>query len=701
MKEKAPVANYADVIRPLLLSLGWTGSPGYLNELIPADPQEVTLDRTLAICSYLGWNFSIKRGKLANVREEFYPCLFFTSKSNYLLRKRSQDAIEVFDPAAKVFVKSSIPSMWGSYVKFSKRNVDEDTLNDMQADWFRKIISRFNRPMFYAFFISFILSILAVVAPLIVMVVFSQIAIVSDIYAIDQLWFGIVAYLSAIAMFRIVRSYLMSMISARVRNIISIQVLRRILFLPPSYTELASLTAQLTRIRDFDSIQSFISGKAAIALLELPFIAVLVLVQYHICMPISLVTISVAVIFLISGAAVKSFGRKQVKKSNLYMKDKRDFLIDAFSNLVTIRKWHLVDRWKVLFEELSTKANIQSIYDRRMQIFLDAFSQYLIACAGLITIWVGVDQIFAKQLTPGGLMGSIMITWRILAPLKSSFSVSVQMDKLRHSVDQVDRLMSLPVETGYNKMVTQDTEIEGRVTFSMVSLRYSKDASPALLGVNFEIESAETVVIIGHDSSGKSSILKLILGMYYPQSGRVLIDNLNSKQINPMSLRKQIAYMPEGSFFFKGTLLDNILLVNPEGDQDAIEMALTETGLMEEIERLPHGLNTMLTEGTLSNFSESFLRRFGMALMFIKKSNLWLLDNPSYGLEEHHERQFLATLAAAKGLATIIISTQNTEYFSIADKVIWMNEGRMKAFDTPGNVESLMVKSMALTKSAA
>ncbi len=699
-RDTLPV-SFSEVIRPLLQTLGWSGSSSYLNELISGQSEEVTEDKALSVISYLGWNFARRKSKLRNIRSELYPILFVTPQKVFLLRQRYENFVEIYDPVTKKFMHVEIPNKSGHFIRFSKRSLDEETLNDPQMDWFRKIISRFNRPLLYVFFISLVLSVLAVIAPLIVMVVFGQISIISDIYAIDQLWFGIVAYLSAMLMFRLVRSYLMSMISARVRNIISIQVLRRILFLPPSYTELASLTAQLTRIRDFDSIQAFISGKAAIALLELPFVVILIFVQYHICMPISLVTISVAVIFLLSGFLVKKVGRKTVKKSSLYMKEKRDFLIDAFSNLVTIRKLFLVEQWKNQFNDLSLKANVHSVFDRRLQILLSAFSQYLIACAGLVTIWVGVDQIFAHKLDAGGLMGSMMITWRILAPLKSSFNVSTQIDKLRHSIDQVDKLMNLPIEAGYNKIATQDTEIEGRVSFNMVSLRYSKDANPALLGVNFDIESTETVVVIGHDSSGKSSILKLILGMYYPQSGRVLIDNLNSKQINPMSLRKQIAYMPENSFFFKGSLRDNILLVDPEGDTDAIEMALSETGLLEEIDRLPAGLDTILDERSISSFSESFLRRFGMALMFIKKSNLWLLDNPGYGLGEDHERQFLATLAAAKGLATIIISTQNTEYFSIADKVLWMNEGRMKAFDTPDKVEKMMQKQFAITKAAA
>ena len=119
----------------------------------------------------------------------------------------------------------------------------------------------------------------------------------------------------------------------------------------------------------------------------------------------------------------------------------------------------------------------------------------------------------------GSLMASMLLTWKILAPMRNGFSFLLQIDKVKKTINQVDRLMALPQEEISEDAYEIDKEIKGSVHFQQVSLKYSNDAHPALLGVNFHVEPQETLVIFGHGGSGQTSVLKLILGLSVPQAG--------------------------------------------------------------------------------------------------------------------------------------------------------------------------------------
>ncbi len=679
---------------PILREQGWYGSKEQLNHVLPMSISSLKIEDVVNALSGLRIAVKEKRIKLKNIDCSQLPCIFVCENYDPMVIFEETDfGLSVFNGLSKKKQIVKADNRCGLALFFYPVKDKIKTSYDSQQRWFILVINRFRSMIAYSMLISFIISILTISSPLFVLFLFSEISAITEKNQFSQLYVGIAIYIGTLFAFKMLRTFAQAYTSARIGNIVANQVVRRLFYLPPRYTEMASLEAQISRIRDFDSIKGFVAGTAMASLLEIPFIVFILGILLLIDFQIALIPITALVIFVGIGLIAKYWSRSIGSELSGASQEYQDFVVDTLTNLRVVKSLALSTLWIENYRKHIASSLLLNMKTNSFHESISHIASGLVSLTGLATIYIGVQRIFEGELTPAGLMASIMFTWIALSPIKTGFSVAIQFDKVKKSVEQVNRLMDLGTEHRSRDSVTVTSNIKGNIIFSQVSLRYNKEAYPSLLGVSFALHAGETLVIIGHGGSGTSSVLKLILGLYIPQSGRVIIDDNNLQQIDPIALRRQIAYMPEKPFFFNGTLRENLTLRNPSATREDFAFAIQEAGLQKEIQALPEGLDTAFDEKNISRFSLSFQRRFSLALVLIQQSQLWLFDNPGMGLEDIHERRILSTLEGAKGVATIVIATQNPEYLALADKVLWLEGGRMKSFGTLEQVSpSLMIE---------
>jgi ATP-binding cassette subfamily C protein/ATP-binding cassette subfamily C protein LapB len=184
--------------------------------------------------------------------------------------------------------------------------------------------------------------------------------------------------------------------------------------------------------------------------------------------------------------------------------------------------------------------------------------------------------------------------------------------------------------------------------------------------------------------------LKLILGLYIPQAGRVLIDNKHSRQINPTFLRENIAYLPEEPTVFSGTIRQSLQMFAPKAADIEIQRVFSDLGIWDRVRALPEQFDTMLDRQEQAHLGQSFLKRLNLAMLLLRDSKLWLLDNP--GSTQDETQEILQVIRSLKGKATIIIASKTTEYFEVCDKVLWLNSGRVQFFGAPQEMNGLLQK---------
>ena len=357
------------------------------------------------------------------------------------------------------------------------------------------------------------------------------------------------------------------------------------------------------------------------------------------------------------------------------------------SHLRAVKLLGAVNLWQERYRTLSSEAAMASYNTVVVSSIVAGVSHVLVMGAGLATMAIGVTGVMDGTLSTGALIASMILVWRILAPMRTGLSILTQIGRIRKSVNQIDRLMNMRMDQQLDSNVSVSTKLRGRVTFSNVSIRYSKESTPALLGVNFDALPGQIIVIVGHDGAGKSTILKLILGLYQPQAGRVLLDGLNVRQMDPILLRHSIGYSSQANHFFYGTIAQNLRLAGPDASDEDLNDAMWKAKVMGEVESLPEGVNTRIGDHNIAQLSSSLRKRLNISRVFLRKPKLMLLDEPEAGLTEWEIGNLVATMKHIKGEGTIFITTHSGGFLDIADQAIWLEGGHVRMIGSGEDVK--------------
>jgi len=670
----------------LLDALGWRGDHGHLAEALPCDPDEMDLVEflnTMANLNFEGHGIDIR---LDRFDDRLLPGLFVGDEGGVkVLVKSGGDEILAYDGTTARYTQ--IPRRREEGTIFIFKMVESENLSLLQSQpyWFARVLARFRKLFVNSLVLSLILSLLALLSPLFIMSIYGHMTVAGSVSSYVFWGVGITIFIIANAGFRLLRSYLMGFISVRLGNIVGNQVLRRLLYLPPSFTETASLGAQVARIKDFETVRDFFAGPAATALLDMPFILLLMVGMVVIGGNVAYVPLAAILLFVLFSLGIGQIVKRVNVQSARAGSQKQEFILETLTNLRAVKYAGNRQRWLERYRTLSADAAMNSYNSAKINAVINAVSHILVSLAGIATVGVGATNVMAGRMSMGALMACVFLVWRILAPLRTGFVVITQIDRIRKSIVQLNRFMAIPLENKPETAMTLSRSVAGRISFSQVAMRYSSDAFPALIGVSFEIEQGESLAIVGHDGAGKSTVLKLILGMYVPQAGRILVDDMNVRQMDLIMLRRAIAYAPEANHLFHATIAENLRLANPAAADEELHQAAGKAGLLPAIQALPDQFETNIDASTSSQFTSDFAKRLTLARVFLKKSSLWLLDEPGKGLSSG--TWLIEELEKLKGLTTVVMVTQSQELIDLADKMLWLDRGRVRMFGPSRSVK--------------
>ncbi len=682
----APHSSFARCLVPLLDVLGWKGGRQILFEALPPDANDMTLVELLNTLAHLKFESKSSYVDLRRMDPRSLPCLLVTDSETALcVIKSDGESLLVYEGESGTYTQIE-PNLKGTGYFFRAMHPTQTSLLMRQPDWFAKALSRFWPVFGYCILISFILSVFAFATPLFVMTIYSQLNSSDSASVIALLGIGVAIFIIADAGFRLLRARLLSYTSVRLGNIVGNEVFRRIVFLPPVYTETASIDSQVNRMRDFEGVREFVAGPALTAVLDLPFTLILLLVLIVIGGSTAYVPLAAIGLFVCFGLLVTPVVRRTNAATAKSKSTRQNFVVEILSRLRDIKQTGSRASWGERHRALSAESALAGFASANAIAVVESLSHVFVVSAGVATMAVGAMNAMRGRMPTGALMASMMLVWRILAPLRSGFTVFTQLTSIKNSIKQLNRFMNMPFESKPESAMSIRRKIEGRIAFSQVSIRYSPEAQPALVGVSFAIDEGQTLVIAGHDGAGKSTILKLVLGLYTPQMGRIALGGANVRQIEPVRLRRSIGYVPQGSQVFLCTLGENIRLANPAASRAEIEAAARRAGIFDDIEALPDGFATRITRDTIAQFPQSFVKRIDLARLFVRDTNLWLLDEPEQAESQNGEDDLLAELQQAKGSKTTLLVTKQADYFEIADKMLWLDKGRVKMFGSAQEV---------------
>ena len=554
------------------------------------------------------------------------------------------------------------------------------TLHIEQKHWFwstLKLSAGMYKDVFYA---SLLINLFVLASPLFTMNVYDRVV---PNNAIETLWVfaigvSIVYIMDTFAKFT--RTFLLESAAKKSDIIMSSIIFEKVLDLKMA-NHPSSVGSFASNLKDFDNIRGFLTNATMAALIDLPFSIIFLLVIGYIGGTI--VYIPVVTMILILGYAylVKKPLRASIESTHEASAKKSSILIEALSNIETLKSLGTLNQIQWKWEESTGEIAGKSLKSRLISTSIPTITQLLIQLNTVMIIVYGVYLIQDFQLSMGGLIAIVILTGRTLAPMGQVAGLMTSYEDTRTSYETLNDIISQPSERPDGKKFVERPNFSGHIEFVDVTFSYPNTEIPALKNASFVINPGEHIAIIGRIGSGKSTIQKLILGLYEPDSGQILIDGIDINQIDPADLRSNMSYVSQDIMLFRGTVKDNITFRATHASDGAMIRAAQISGASEFIKKHPRGYEMPVGERGLG-LSGGQRQSIGIARAFLIKTPIMLMDEPSNAMDQITEAKLLENLHTALKGTTSILVTQKMTLLSIVDRVIVVNDGKV-VIDSP------------------
>jgi len=499
-------------------------------------------------------------------------------------------------------------------------------------------------------------------------------------HAVETLWVlavGVVLVLGSDLFIRLLRSHFVDEASARIDVQISASLMERVLGMrlenrPQSVGSFAS------NLRGFEQVRDFIASSTVTALIDLPFALLFVVVMAWISPWLVLPVLSVFAIVLVSGYVLQHRLHELSQSTYQASAQRNATLVESLTGIETIKAQgaeNLIQaRWERANQFLSA-LNVRMRGLSSTAMYTTATLQQLVSVS---IILIGVYLIADKQLTMGGLIASTMLAGRALAPAGQIVGLLMQYQGARTAMESLDKIMAQPVERPADKNFIHQPDLKGEIEFRHVSFAYPGRQEPSLDDISFKVSPGEKVALIGKVGSGKTTLQKLILGLYQPSGGAVLVDGIDMRQLDPADLRRNLAHVSQDVTLFYGTLRENITFGMQHATDDAILAATETAGLSEFVKRHPQGFDLPVGErGELLSGGQR--QSVGIARAVLHNAPILLLDEPTSAMDFSTEALVTQKMQAFSQGKTVVLVTHRTSMLSFVDRVIVVDQGKIVA----------------------
>lgn len=686
-------SDFSRCLLPLLESLRWQGSGRELAEAIPHMLRALDLSglcNVMANLSFMPHHFT---SHLLKLDSRLLPCLFIPPDrpAQVVLERLFDGRLRCFDggSASEVVVAPTAES--GEVYLFRSQEAAFGR-GRSGGSWFISLALRFRRQIAFAFVLTVIGTGLDMAAPIFVKSMYDQVLPSSDTVMQNNLLLGAVIALMLGFLMRSLKSRIIAHIGGRSEYILGTSIFGRVISLPASSTESVSVNRQVGRLRNFESLRDFFLGPLTIIVFELPA-TVIVLAVLAMINPVALLVVAgAAVSYFLLAWGTRRLSAQAVAASSQATVARWEFLTETITQMRLIRGAGCRSLWLERFRELSGKAVMANYRNHQIHARVNGSAQVLSSITGLAALSISALVSIRGDVTGGTMIATMMLVWRITGPMQNIFLAATSMASIRTSVQQIENLMRLPVERDAGVQQTVRPPFQGALSFSRVSARYSNDADPILLGVSFSVAPRQIVTITGPNGSGKSTLLKLIARTFVPQAGSIRLDDLDIRQLPVADLRARLSYMPQGCDLFYGTVSQNLRLAHPSATEAEIRWALEMTGLCTDVEALPQGLETRISNSRSEQLPNGFRQRLALARALIKPAAVVMLDEPGTGLDAAGEESLLRCIEWLRGRCTLLIVSHRPSHMRLADTVIYMDQGVIAAM---GPFDSIKNKIMS------
>ena len=551
----------------------------------------------------------------------------------------------------------------------------KNTLKINQKHWFWDTVKLSKNIYKDVFLASVLINLFILATPLFTMSVYDRVIPNNSVETLSVFAIGVIIVYLVDMFSKYVRSTFLEVAAKKSDVIISSIIFEKVMDIKMSHFP-SSVGSFANNLKEFDTLRSFLTNATLTALIDLPFAILFLSVIYFIGGNIVIVPMITVLILLIFALLIRKPLQKNIEALQKVSSKKSSILVESLQNIETVKTLGISSHLQWSWEETCGESAKIGLKTRVLSSLIPNITSFFMQLNSVLVVVYGVFLIRDFELTMGGLIAVVILTSRVLAPMGQATGLITNYEDAKSSYKIINDIINLPSDRPTASKFVEHPSFNGEIEFKNVSFSYPDSEMLVLDNISFKIKRGEKVGIIGKIGSGKSTLEKLILRLYEPTSGTILIDGIDINQINPADLRRNVAYVSQDVSLFRGTIKENIMYRASYASDSELKRAARISGVEEFVKRHPLGFDMPIGERG-SGVSGGQKQCISIARAFLYDVSIMLFDEPSNAMDQLTESALIHSFKENLKGKTALIVTQKMTMLDVVNRVIVMNEGKI------------------------
>lgn len=557
--------------------------------------------------------------------------------------------------------------------------------------WFLPSIWRYRYALSSVLVASVFLQLFALATPLFFQLIIDKVLIHKGLSTLIVLIIGMATLAVFEAVLQYLRSYTLNHTTNRIDVELSHRLFRHLFRLPIAYFETRATGQTVARVRELETIRTFLTGQGLTSVIDLIFTGIFIAVLFIYSPTLTLIVIASIPVYLLIAAVIRPFLRERINEKFNRGAESQQFLVESIVGAQTLKAASVEPMMQSQWEE-KLAAYVRTSFDATM---LGTLGQNLIqAVSKLVTaliLFMGARAVIAGTMTVGELVAFNMIAGQVVQPILRLSQLWQDFQQVQISVERLGDILNAPIEPVPQNLPSLPPP-KGSIALGNVTFRYQPGGQETLRNISLSIKAGEVVGIVGPSGSGKSTLTKLIQRLYSPEQGQILLDGIDIAQLDPSWLRRQIGVVLQENLLFNRTIHENIALAHPAMPRSMVMRVAKLAGADEFIAKLPQGYDTMIEERG-ANLSGGQRQRIAIARALATNPRILILDEATSALDYESERIIQNNMRAITTGRTVIIIAHRLAAVRHCDRIIGVHNG---AIVEQGSHDELLDKPKGL-----
>ena len=541
--------------------------------------------------------------------------------------------------------------------------------------WFLPSIWRYRAPLAHVMIVSLWVQLFALVTPLFFQVVVDKVLTHKGYSTL----FVLVAGLAIIGIFDVLAQYLRTYALSHTTNRIDVELGRRLfnhlMRLPLSYFETRPAGQTVARIRELETIRSFLTGQGLFSVIDLLFTFIFIAVLFAYSWKLTIIVVASIPLYLLTAIVIRPPLREKIKEKFNRGAESQQFLVEAVFGMQTVKASAVEPAMQQQWDE-RLAAYVRTAFDATMLSAIGQNAlQYISKLTTALLMLFGAKAVIDGELSVGELVAFNMIAGQVSQPVLRLSQLWQDAQQVQVSVERLGDILNTAAEAPPNSHGALPPP-KGLIELRNVVFGYRPGVPPVIKNVSLTIKQGEVIGIVGPSGSGKSTLTKLIQRLYLPQEGQIMLDGGDIAQANPAWLRSHIGVVLQENFLFNRTIHDNIAFANPAMPRAHVMAMAQLSGADEFIGKLPQGYDTPIEERG-ANLSGGQRQRLAIARALATNPPILIFDEATSALDYDSERVIQVNMQRIVKGRTVIIIAHRLAAVRGCDRIVGIADGRI------------------------